>query len=181
LGLNKAIFLDRDGVLIEENGYPGAVGQVRPIGSSIDAVKKFNNHNLLVIVVTNQSAVARGFISEKQVVSTNNRLAKYFKQKGAAINGFYYCPHHPEGSIEKYSAVCDCRKPLPGLLRLAASEHDIELKNSFMVGDKDSDISAGLAAGCNCVFIGKHHDLAPAFHDLYSASSYIIDVIDNEK
>jgi D,D-heptose 1,7-bisphosphate phosphatase len=153
----KAIFLDRDGVLIEEKGYPVYKKEdIVVIPNVIEALRELKKKNYLLIVVTNQAAVARGLVSEEEIQDMNKSLNLSLNN---LIDRFYYCPHHPEMHADvpeharKYRIKCDCRKPLPGLLLRAAKELDIDLKESYMIGDMISDIIAGKSAGCRTIMV----------------------------
>ena len=121
---------------------PGAVG----------AVRRLNEAGWLVVVVTNQSGVARGYYGEQEVSLLHRHMADELARGGGQVAGWYYCPHHPSGQ-EPYNRQCDCRKPLPGMLLQAARELEIDLSRSWMVGDKLVDVQAGLAAGCRAVMV----------------------------
>lgn len=137
---NKAIFLDRDGTIIIDKGYldnPKAIEFIKGIPEVLKALKE---KGYLLIVVSNQSGVARGYFNEKEVKLINNELnAKLVKEYGIAIDRFYYCPHHPEYGMEQYKKACSCRKPKPGMILQAVADFDIDIENSLMIGDKDSD------------------------------------------
>ena len=149
--MNKAVFFDRDGVLNEEVGYLFEVEKFRWTTDAIDAIKFCNEKNFLVIVVTNQSGVARNFYTEDDIKKIHDFMQTDLKKFSAHIDAFYYCPHHPEGVVEKYKKICDCRKPKPGMIFQAAKDFDIDLKQSILFGDSQRDIesanNAGLKAG----------------------------------
>lgn len=140
----RAVFLDRDGTINTQVGYCGDPAKIVLIDNAARAIARINEMGLLAVVVTNQSAVARGMITEEQVRRVNAEVAlKVAQDAGARIDAFYYCPHHPtEGKVARYAHDCDCRKPHGGMLRKAAREFDIELAESFMVGDADIDHQA---------------------------------------
>lgn len=143
-----AVFLDRDGTLVEEVDYLIDPGQVRLIPGAAAAVRRLNQAGWPVVIVTNQSMIARGMANERQLGRIHARLAELLNAEGARLDGIYYCPHHPELGEPPYRAACDCRKPLPGLLRQAARELDLDLAQSAMIGDSLRDLAAGQAAGC---------------------------------
>jgi D-glycero-D-manno-heptose 1,7-bisphosphate phosphatase len=145
--VTRAVFLDRDGTLIEDAGYLDSLERITFFPYSVDAVRLLNRAGFGVIVASNQSGVARGFFDEAFVDETHRRIADVLAGGGARVDGFYYCPHHPDGSVTRYRQACDCRKPKPGLLRRAADEHRLDLGRSFVVGDRASDIEAGAAVG----------------------------------
>jgi D-glycero-D-manno-heptose 1,7-bisphosphate phosphatase len=148
LTTKAAVFLDRDGTIIEDADYLAHPDQVRLIPGAAAAVRRLNDLGISVVIVTNQSAVARGLASEADVVAVNDRLRALLAAAGAHVDGIYYCPHHPEIGEPPYRRVCDCRKPLPGLLQRAAHELGLDLAGSTMIGDNLRDLEAGAAAGC---------------------------------
>lgn len=178
MNTNKAVFLDRDGIIVEDTGFPGAVGEVIVIEHAESAVKVLNELNYLVVVITNQSAVARGFTDEAGVKKTNQEISEYFLSNGARIDGFYYCPHLPGGAIEQYAIECDCRKPEPGMLLKAANDHNIDMSRSFFIGDSERDVQAAVKAGAMPILVSRTISMSPdvpSFADLAGAVNYIID------
>jgi len=150
-----AVFLDRDGTLNEDTGYVRRAEDVKLLTGSGEAVKLLNDAGFKVILVTNQSGVARGLMTTDDVDAVNQRLAELLAESDAHIDGIYYCPHLPDGSVPEFSIECDCRKPRPGLLLKAAAEMDVDLAASFMVGDSPRDIEAGKAAGTATILIDR--------------------------
>jgi len=148
-----AVFLDRDGTLIEEKGYLRHAAEVNLPAGAAGAVRMLRQAGFAVVLITNQSAVARGFITEAQLVQIHARLQQLLQQEGAMIDAIYYCPHHPDAGNAPYRQRCDCRKPGPGLFFRAAREHSLSLPDSFLVGDKLTDIAAGQRAGCRTVLV----------------------------
>lgn len=154
--MNIAVFIDRDGVITDLKNYnlEGNLDfltkkeDIKFFEKTIDAIKILNQKNIKIIIVTNQPQIAKGLITEKQANDINEEIIRQLKEQGAIIDAVYYCPHHPKGIIKKYSFVCDCRKPKPGLLLRAAKEQNINLKESYMIGDRTADIKAGNLAGC---------------------------------
>lgn len=152
--VKKAAFLDRDGTIIYDVGYLSDLADCRFLPGIIQLLKKLQAAEYVLIVVTNQSGIARGFFDEQFVARTHEYLAAQLAREGVNITAFYYCPHHPEKSVSsKFLVDCDCRKPRPGMLIRAAKDHDIDLKNSLMIGDTARDIEAGTAAGCKAFYI----------------------------
>jgi len=139
-GRRRALLLDRDGTLIVDVGYPRDPARVEPLPGAVDALRALQQRFALVIV-SNQSGLGRGLITEAEAHAVHARVIDVFARGGVSFAGAYYCPHAPEAS-------CPCRKPAPGLLLDAARELDLDLAGSLMIGDKPSDIAAGLAAGC---------------------------------
>lgn len=151
--MRKAVFLDRDGTLAEEAHYLASLDRLALFPYSADAVRLLNRAGFAVVVITNQAGIARGIIREEFVADVHKHIAEELAAGGARIDGFYYCPHHPEGIVEKYRGPCDCRKPQPGMLRRAAADLDLDLPSSFVVGDRLLDIEAGRAAGTRGVLV----------------------------
>ena len=145
--MNKAIFFDRDGVLNEDAGYLYEIEKFKWIEGAINAIKLCNEKNILTVVVTNQSGIARGFYTEDDVKKIHDFMQEDLKKFSAHIDAFYYCPHHPEGKVENYRKICDCRKPKPGMILQAAKDFDIDLKNSILFGDSQRDIDSAKNAG----------------------------------
>ena len=150
---NKAVFWDRDGTLIKHHDYLTDVNDVVLIRGASSAIKYLKDRGYKAIVVTNQSAVARGMITEKELSDINRRFTSMLIREGAYIDKLYYCPFHPEAPIEEYRQDSDLRKPSPGMILKAAAELDLDLSQCWMVGDDDRDILAGQAAGCRTILI----------------------------
>jgi D-glycero-D-manno-heptose 1,7-bisphosphate phosphatase len=149
----KAIFLDRDDTLIADPGYINNPDQVQLLDGVPEALTSFRRLGYRLVLVTNQSAVARGIITEEQLQEIHEKLETLLAQQGADLDRIYYCPYHPEGSVKKYRRDSDDRKPNPGLLLRAAKEMKLALKDSWCIGDRLSDIQAGAAAGCRTILI----------------------------
>ena len=141
-----AVFLDRDGTLIEEAGYLDRIERIQFFPFSIDAVRLLNHGGFAVVVVTNQAGVARGIFPESFVAVAHGHLRERLAAGGAAIDGFYYCPHHPDGTIEAYRRSCDCRKPGPRMLVRVMAFYGVRPRDTIFVGDSDSDRRAAAAA-----------------------------------
>jgi len=144
--LRAAVFLDRDGTINEDKGYIGNPDDIVLIAGAAEAIKKLNERHIPVIVITNQSGLARGFYREADLERVNKRLEALLKEKGAHIDGLYYCPHHPDDK-------CECRKPQTELIMDAARDHETDLARSVMVGDKYSDMELGRRAGMTDVLV----------------------------
>jgi D-glycero-D-manno-heptose 1,7-bisphosphate phosphatase len=157
----RAVFLDRDGVLIQDNGLLTRLGDVRLIQGVSRALGQLKARGFLLIVVSNQAAVARGLLSEQDVKELQAEISRMLIKAGApTFDGFYFCPHHPQATLSAYRTVCECRKPRPGLLLRASREHDVSLLESFMIGDRITDIVAGMRAGCRTILVesGAHEE-----------------------
>jgi D-glycero-D-manno-heptose 1,7-bisphosphate phosphatase len=148
-----ALFLDRDGVLIEEAPYISSPEQVRLLPGVGEAVARVNRAGVPVIVVTNQSGIARGLFTEADLHAIHRRLDELLARWGAHIDRYYYCPHHPEMGPPEYRRACTCRKPAPGMLLQAAQDFGLDLTKSFLVGDRLTDAQAGMAAGCRTILL----------------------------
>jgi len=161
----RAVFLDRDGTLIEEVGYLDRLDRLVFYPYTVDAVRVLNRAGLAVVVVTNQAGIARGIVQEAFVDEAHRHIAERLAAGGARIDAFYYCPHYTSGTVEPYVRACDCRKPQAGLLRRAQEDLDLDLAGSFMVGDRWHDVGAGRAAGTRTVLLrsglGRHEEPAP--------------------
>jgi D-glycero-D-manno-heptose 1,7-bisphosphate phosphatase len=151
--LRPAVFLDRDGVLIEEVGYLADPRQVVLIPGAGAAVAAMNRAGISVVLVTNQAGIARGHLSEARLAEIHRRLSALLAEEGGKINAIYYCPHHPTEGIAPYRLQCPCRKPQPGMLFQAAIDLAIDLPRSTMIGDKLSDLEAGARAGCRSILV----------------------------
>jgi D-glycero-D-manno-heptose 1,7-bisphosphate phosphatase len=155
--LQRAFFLDRDGTLIEEVGHLHRKEDIHIYPGAFEAVRKINQSSALTIVITNQSAIARGLLDEKELAELHEVLQEEFRREKARIDAFFYCPHHPEEGTGTYTQTCICRKPQPGMLRHAARELHLELATSYMIGDKLVDVEAGHRAGCRSVLVKTGH------------------------
>lgn len=151
--MKKAVFLDRDGTLIEDRGYICKFSQVGFFPFAAAAVRAMNEAGFLVIVASNQSAVARGICSKKEIELLHRKLLEHFKKEGAAIAAFYFCPFLADGVVRRYSTESPLRKPAPGMLLQAGRDFNLDLPSCFMVGDKTDDIQAGHGAGCRTVLV----------------------------
>lgn len=159
--LKKAVFLDRDGVLCEDTDYITSFEKLHIYPYAREAVEEIHKKGYLAIVVTNQSGVARGYLTEEML----NKLNSYLQEK-TGVDAIYYCPHLPpeQEEIPPYRIHCTCRKPGAGMLQKAAAEHGIDLKASYMIGDRESDIRTGKAAGTGTVFVeGRECSEQPDF------------------
>jgi D-glycero-D-manno-heptose 1,7-bisphosphate phosphatase len=142
-----AIFLDRDGVINKDNGYVSVVDDFEFIDGVIEALQKLKQLNYIIVIITNQSGIARGYFTEEQFHTLTEWMDWSLADRGVDLDGIYYCPHHADHGIGKYKVDCECRKPKAGMINDAILELDIDITQSILVGDKVSDIEAGLAAG----------------------------------
>ena len=171
---NRAVFLDRDGTMAEDVNYCARPEDFELFPNTARAIKLLRESGFKVIVVTNQSGIARGYFTEETLAQIHEKMKEELAKEGAWVDGVYYCPHHPDDN-------CDCRKPKPKLVLQAAKEHDIDLKHSFVVGDLEMDIGLGKAAGCRTILISPNpgnddrKQMAPDYTtvDLYHAARWI--------
>ncbi|MFC4487110.1 D-glycero-beta-D-manno-heptose 1,7-bisphosphate 7-phosphatase [Tepidiphilus baoligensis] len=159
-----AVFLDRDGVINEDRGYVHRWEDFSFLPGAIDALRQLQQKGYLLVVITNQSAVARGLCTEADVLALHERMCAFLRERGIELAGIYHCPHHPQGSVSDYAIACACRKPEPGMILRAAQAHGIDLSRSLLVGDKISDLEAGRAAGIPSLYLvvppGQDEDLS---------------------
>jgi len=169
----KAVFLDRDGTLVEEAGYLDRLERLVFFPYSVDAVRLLNRAGFAVVIVTNQAGIARGIFKETFVAEAHRHISARLAAGDARIDAFYYCPHHPEAVVEAYRRPCDCRKPQSGLFTRAASDLDLALEDSFVVGDRWHDLEAGQRVGARGVLVrtgyGKTEEASPKAHVTPSA------------
>ena len=147
------MFLDRDGTIIEDVGYLDRLDKIRWYPWSVDAIRAFNQAGFPVVVITNQSGIARGFLTESLVQATHRALDARLAAGSARIDAYYYCPHHPDGSVVEYRQACDCRKPGCGLIERAARDLGLDPRQSVVVGDTSNDVGAARAAGARAVLV----------------------------
>lgn len=178
--MNTAVFLDRDGVITAEPPYfAHKPDQFKVLPNSLDAIKLLNENNFKVILVSNQSGIGRHYYTVQDMQVFNNLLTSSLNQINAHIDKIYFCPHHPDEG-------CECRKPKPGMLLLAEKELNIDLKHSYVVGDRLVDIQAGKSAGCTTILVRTGHggheiqsypDINPHIivDNIYDAALYIIE------
>jgi D-glycero-D-manno-heptose 1,7-bisphosphate phosphatase len=182
--VRRGVILDRDGTLIEEVGYLDRLDRVHLFAYSIDAVRVLNRAGFAVTVATNQAGVARGYFNEAFVDDVHRCIASRFAAAGARIDGFYYCPHHPDGEVAAYRQDCDCRKPAAGMVRQAAADHQLDLTRSFVIGDRPGDVDTAATVGATGILVrtgyGYRHEQAVrdaggrVFDNLMQAVSWIL-------
>lgn len=182
--LRPAVFLDRDGTINLECNYLSSVEEFALIPNIPEALKKLRDAGFLLVVVSNQSGVARGYFSLQDVEVINNHMCYLLERYDVTIDGIYVCPHHPTAGVNEYLQDCSCRKGRSGMLLQAAQDLDIDLQSSWMIGDKLSDIEAGVVAGCSSLLVrtgfGAGQELpadsqcAGIFDDLLQAAEYIL-------
>jgi len=186
--MNKAAFLDKDGTINEDVGYLDDPNKLVLLPRAAEAIKRLNEHGFKVIIISNQSGIAKGILTEDILQTIDKKLQKELLKLGAYVDAIYYCPHHPEHGLYPYKKVCQCRKPHPGLVKRAEKEHNIDLKSSYFVGDKLSDIETGKAVGIKTILVltgkGKETKQEQGFSenkpdyeapDLFHAVNWIIE------
>lgn len=151
--MKRAVFIDRDGTISEEVGYINHDSRFRLFPYAATAINQLHENGYLAILVTNQAGVARGYFSEDMVQAVHKRMTEELKESDATLDAIYYCAHHPSIGEPPYRLECDCRKPKPGLLLRAARDFDIDLTNSWMIGDRYSDLALAANAGVKSVLV----------------------------
>ena len=152
-GMTSAVFLDRDGVINVDHGYVSTWEQFEFLPGASEALRELQDAGYLLIVVSNQSGIGRGYYSETDLHTLNQAIAEHLDSTlGVTLSGFYHCPHHPTEAEGEFRQQCDCRKPAPGMIQQAVLDHGIDVETSLLVGDKDSDMEAGRAAGVARLF-----------------------------
>lgn len=182
---SKTVFLDRDGVLIHDVHYLSKLEQIEFYSDVPEALKELKKHGYKLIMVTNQSGVARGYFNESFVLASFQYMNRFLKEKGAALDMMYFCPHHPDGQ-SPFNIVCNCRKPAPGMIQKAANDYPIDRENSYMIGDKYCDIELAANAQLQGILLttgyGKEHSekimnkypATPYFEKFSKAIEYIL-------
>ncbi len=154
----RAIFLDKDGTLIENVPYNVDPARVVLCDGAIEGLQLLQQHGYALIVVSNQSGLAKGVFDDAAFTRLREHITQLLAGHGIVLNGFYHCPHSPDGTIERYATLCMCRKPMPGMLLRAARELGIDRMRSWMIGDILNDIEAGRRAGCKTALINNGNE-----------------------
>jgi D-glycero-D-manno-heptose 1,7-bisphosphate phosphatase len=149
----KAVFLDRDGTINEDVGYPARIGQIRIYPFGFEALRKIKDAGFAAVVVTNQSGIGRGYLTEADLAEIHGHIAGEFEARAVRIDAFYYCPHYEFSELPGYGGPCACRKPEPGMGRRAAADLGLDLERSYMIGDKVEDVLFGLAIGAKPILV----------------------------
>ena len=160
----KALFLDRDGVINVDVGYGYRIDQMQFLPGIFEFTKQYADAGYVIVVVTNQAGIARGYFDEAQLVEIHRTLDQLLDLSQAHIDAYYFCPHHPSAGFGEYKTDCSCRKPKPGLLIAAATHFNLDLAKCILVGDKATDIQAGQAAGCQTVLVQTGYGLTQLLH-----------------
>jgi D-glycero-D-manno-heptose 1,7-bisphosphate phosphatase len=155
--MNKAVFLDRDGTILDELGYLTPSSTIVIYPWSADSIRLLKRAGYMVVMITNQGGIGLGLYDHAFVEKTHDDLTRRFAEAGAEIDAWYYCPHHPEAVVEDYRVVCGCRKPATGMLDAAARDLEIDLARSWVVGDQWRDVQLAHAAGCRSVLLRTGH------------------------
>ncbi len=183
-----AVFLDRDGTINEQMGYINHTCRFQLLPGAALAIKKLNDAGIPVVVISNQSGLARGYFPEELLVAVHEKMNKLLEEVGAHVDGIYYCPHHPEAKEERFREECNCRKPKPGLIVQAAKEMNLDPEKSYVVGDRWSDIKTAANCGATSIlvrtgygrgdeqYIGPEQTIQPDFKadDLSEAVDWIL-------
>lgn len=163
-GTTKAVFLDKDGTLIEDVPYNVDSRLVRWLPGVMEGLADLHAAGFRLVVISNQSGVALGRFRMEELEMLRLHITNYLAHAQIPLSGFYYCPHHPEGSVSKYAVSCECRKPGSGMLRRAASELNIDLKQSWMIGDILDDVEAGKNCGCRTILLNRGSETKREIH-----------------
>ncbi|MDG4476870.1 D-glycero-beta-D-manno-heptose 1,7-bisphosphate 7-phosphatase [Thiovibrio frasassiensis] len=186
--MRPAVFLDRDGTINEQMGYINHITRFVMLPRAAAAIRLLNEQGIPVVVVSNQSGLARGYFPESLIAEVHAKMTGALSEAGAHVDGIYFCPHHPEAKEARFRLACDCRKPKPGLFLQAAAELDLDLARSYVVGDRWSDLKAAAAVQAKGVlvltgygrgdyeYIGPKQPVQPAYvaEDLYAAVQWIV-------
>lgn len=177
----KIAFLDRDGVINYDKGYVGLWKDFQFIEGAIDALRLLQENHYEIVIITNQSGIARGYYTEEDFLKLSSKLTSYLDHFQIKILEIMYCPHHPDSKIEKYSLDCKCRKPKTGMIESIFEKYDVDLANSILVGDKTSDIQAGISSNIpNLFLIGSGIDLEACILDFNSQYDNLYDLVKHE-
>lgn len=175
--MNKAMILDRDGTINVDKNYLYKSEDFEFIPGAPEAIKRFNDMNYLVIVISNQSGIARGYFTEEDLLVLHKYMDEELEKYGAHIDDYYYCPHLPDAPVEKYRIDCNCRKPKTGLLEQAIQKYNIDLANSWVVGDRTRDVDGGVMLGMKGALVlstnkdsNKESNKVKCYRNLYEFS-----------
>lgn len=177
--MNKAIFLDRDGTINEDKGYAYKIEDMEFVNSAVQGLQRIKKLGYKLIIVTNQAGIAKGKFTEEDYFAFRDELQRRLNKEGINIDAEYFCPHHTEGTIEKYKIICNCRKPKSGMLEQAAKDFNLDLKKCWMIGDTELDILTGKNVRCRTiqVFTGKEKNESKnanfLAYNLFHASYFI--------
>lgn len=164
--MHRALFLDRDGVINVDRGYVGRAEDFEIIPGIVDVLQVGQSRGYLLIVVTNQSGIARGYFTNEDYAALELHMRQRFSEFGITFSAVYHCPHHPDGVVPELSVKCSCRKPAPGLILQAVNDFDIDLARSVLIGDKQTDVEAASAAGVGRIIMIKHGKTTDVFAEV---------------
>lgn len=176
LDMNKAVFLDKDGTLVENVPNNVDTEKIKLFVEVPEALRILKANGFKIVIITNQPGVAHGYFEEQAVLNVKDALRDMFEKQAVDLDGFYYCPHHVIGKVAAYSIECSCRKPLPGMILQAAKELSIDLSNSWMVGDILHDVEAGNRAGCKTILLNNGNETEWIINDKRSPNYIVKDV-----
>lgn len=176
----KAFFLDRDGTVNKHIGFITRIEELELLEGVGESIKLLNEEGYMVIIITNQSGIARGYLSVEELEEIHNKMKMLLQQEGAYVDDIFYCPHYIDkeiiGGRKEFQKECSCRKPKPGMLIEAAGKYNIDLKKSWMIGDSKCDVEAGKRAGCQIALIGQVEDKEiPCFSSLFECVNSILE------
>ena len=177
VALDFAVFIDRDGTINVDVDFLSSPSQLQLIPRSADAIRELNDLEIPVVVITNQSGIARGLLTEDDLLRVHKEMDVQLSKRGAKVLAYFYCPHHPNNGIAPYVIDCDCRKPKAGMLTNAKKKFGFDLRRSFVIGDKCVDIQAGKSVGAVSIQVAtgygeKEKDLCCSQRDYYAADLY---------
>ena len=175
--MRPAVFLDRDGTLIEERGYLSKLEDIALFADTPAALRRLREAGFALVVVTNQAGIARGYFDEAFVQKAHRCLAEMLAAEGIVIDGYYYCPHHPDGVVPEYSRACRCRKPAPGMVEQAARDLGLDIDRSFVIGDKWLDVELATNAGARGILVRTGYGAGDEQRPEQSTASAIVDTI----
>ncbi len=178
MGKNKAVFLDRDGTINTDKRYTYRVEDFEYKEGALDGLKRLTDLGYLLIVVTNQSGIARGYYTEEDYLTLDKWMRDDLKKRGIIVTDSYYCPHLPDGKVKKYACVCGCRKPATGLYWKAAEVHDIDMDNSFAIGDKLRDLSICSESGVRGLLLSQDIGIIESQYKVCKNWDEIVEYID---
>lgn len=156
--MNKAVFVDKDGTLIPDIPYNTDPALITLQENTAEGLRQLQCEGYLIIIISNQAGVARGIFEEKALDAVIGRMREVLQEQDVRLDGFYYCPHHPEGTVAGYAVECDCRKPSPGMIQRAVRDFDIDPFQSWMIGDILNDVEAGKRAGCRSILLDNGNE-----------------------
>lgn len=177
----RAVFLDKDATVVVDKHYSADPNGIEFIHGAERALKKLSEGGFLLIMITNQSGVARGFFTEKQLAVYNSELKRRLSESGVRLDGYYYCPHFSGGTVPEYSFDCDCRKPKLKLFHLAAEELDIDIDGSYAIGDRECDLAICEDTGCIGFLVGEGEASSQKYERFFSIAEAAERILELER